>query len=69
MNQYIEETIGRLREAALRYARPERYYRGEHNLAFASEKFTNTFGKLFREFALNPVSYTHLTLPTSSERC
>lgn len=53
MNQNLEETIQRLRVAAPRYAKSERYYRGEHYLAFASEKFTNTFGSVFREFALN----------------
>jgi len=36
-----------------RYERAERYYRGSHDLAFASAKFQNAFGALFREFALN----------------
>lgn len=53
MNIQIEESINHFRSAAARYAKNERYYRGNHNLAFASEKFTNTFGSLFREFALN----------------
>ncbi len=37
----------------MRYTRAERYYNGEHDLAFATEKFQSTFGMLFREFALN----------------
>lgn len=53
MNEQIEESIDRFRAAAAGYARTERYYRGEHDLAFASEKFQNTFGSLFREFAMN----------------
>lgn len=42
-----------MRRNAARYSKSEAYYRGEHSLAFASEKFKNTFGTLFREFALN----------------
>lgn len=53
MNQHIEQAIDSFRINAGRYERTERYYRGDHNLAFASEKFQNTFGTLFREFALN----------------
>lgn len=53
MNEQLEEAIDRFRAAAAGYARTERYYRGEHDLAFASEKFQNTFGSLFREFAMN----------------
>lgn len=36
-----------------RYAKPERYYDGSHDLAYATEKFVNAFGQLFHEFALN----------------
>jgi hypothetical protein len=53
MKQHIEEALQRICANALRYAKSERYYRGEHDLAFASEKFKNTFGSLFREFAMN----------------
>lgn len=53
MNQHIEQAIDNFRTNSRRYEKTERYYRGEHNLAFASEKFQNTFGTLFREFALN----------------
>ncbi len=53
MNQYIEEAVDRLRAQSERYRRAERYYEGKQDLAFATEKFRNTFGSLFREFALN----------------
>ncbi|MEP6789131.1 MAG: phage portal protein, partial [Acidobacteriota bacterium] len=53
MNKDIEQAITRLRANATRYVKPERYYNGDHDLAFATEKFQNTFGTLFREFALN----------------
>jgi|GEM_PF-651487 len=53
MNKQIEQAIATLRLNSERYARPERYYNGDHDLAFATEKFQNTFGTLFREFALN----------------
>ena len=53
MNKTIEQAITNLRLNAERYARPTRYYNGEHDLKFATEKFQNTFGTLFREFALN----------------
>ncbi|MFN0279091.1 MAG: hypothetical protein ACKVRN_10875 [Pyrinomonadaceae bacterium] len=53
MNKTIEQAIATLRANAARYAKTERYYNGDHDLAFATEKFQNTFGTLFREFALN----------------
>ncbi|MBK9163661.1 MAG: phage portal protein [Acidobacteria bacterium] len=53
MNEHIEEAINEFRRRGGRYARTERYYRGDHDLAFATEKFANTFGSLFREFAMN----------------
>ncbi len=53
MNNDLERSIEQLRENSIRYQRPERYYRGEHDLAFATEKFANAFGSQFREFALN----------------
>ena len=53
MNEHIEQAIEQFRNQAGRYRRTKRYYAGEHNLNFASEKFVNTFGELFREFALN----------------
>lgn len=53
MNEHIEEAITEFRREGRRYAKTERYYRGDHDLAFATEKFANTFGSLFREFAMN----------------
>jgi hypothetical protein len=53
MKKYIEQAIENFRRSSARYAKTERYYRGEHDLAFATEKFQNTFGTLFREFAMN----------------
>src|SRR5690349_24693486 len=53
MNQHIEQAIDNFRRSAARYAKTERYYRGDHDLAFATEKFENAFGTRFREFAMN----------------
>jgi hypothetical protein len=53
MNTHIEQAIDNLRRSAMKYSRTERYYRGEHDLTFATEKFENAFGTLFREFAMN----------------
>src|SRR5438445_5003940 len=53
MNKDIEQALTNFRVSAGRYAKAERYYNGDHDLAFATEKFQNTFGTLFREFALN----------------
>lgn len=53
MNNDIEKALTNLRANATRYDKPMRYYNGDHDLAFATEKFENTFGTLFREFALN----------------
>ncbi|HQZ96518.1 MAG TPA: hypothetical protein PLP21_09385 [Pyrinomonadaceae bacterium] len=53
MNNDIEKALTNLRANSGRYDKPIRYYNGDHDLAFATEKFENTFGTLFREFALN----------------
>ncbi len=53
MKQHIEEAIQNFRSSGSRYAKPERYYRGRHDLAFATEKFEDAFGSLFSEFAMN----------------
>lgn len=45
----IEDVRGRLKG----YAAARAYDRGEHRLAFATQKYRNTFGDLFREFADN----------------
>lgn len=42
-----------LKGRSLRYITLEDYYRGKHDLAFATEKFRNAFGSLFRKFANN----------------
>src|SRR6266404_6505709 len=53
MNKDIEQAVDNLRKLAGKYSRAERYYRGDHDLSFATEKFQNAFGLLFREFAMN----------------
>src|SRR5205809_3496993 len=53
MNKHIELAIDNFRKLAGKYSRAERYYRGDHDLSFATEKFQNAFGLLFREFAMN----------------
>ncbi len=53
MNKDIDQALKNLRADSDRYAKAERYYNGQHDLGFATEKFQNTFGTLFREFALN----------------
>lgn len=53
MNQDIETAIKNFRASAEKYRKAERYYKGDHDLAFATEKFKNAFGAMFREFALN----------------
>ena len=53
MNTNIEQALEQLRINTGRYSKAERYYRGDHDLAFATDKFKNAFGTLFREFAMN----------------
>ena len=53
MKEHLEEAIHNFRAGRGRYAKNERYYAGDHDLAFATDKFQTTFGSLFREFALN----------------
>jgi hypothetical protein len=53
MNKDIEQALTILRANSARYDKTTRYYNGDQDLAFATEKFQNTFGTLFREFALN----------------
>lgn len=53
MNEHLHEAVEHFRARSARYIRAERYYAGDHDLAFATEKFRNAFGSLFREFALN----------------
>ena len=49
MNTDIENALQDLSTNAGRYDRTERYYNGDHDLRFATEKFETTFGNLFRE--------------------
>ena len=53
MNKDIELALTNIRANSARYDKTTRYYDGDQDLAFATEKFQNTFGTLFREFALN----------------
>lgn len=53
MEETLERLLARLRDNGVRAAKYERYYDGRHDLRFATDKFANTFGELFREFALN----------------
>lgn len=53
MNKDIEITLDALKARTPAYQRTARYYNGEHDLQFATDKFRNTFGTLFRAFALN----------------
>lgn len=52
-NKDIEIAVKRLSANAVTYTKPSKYYAGDHELQFATDKFKNTFGKLFREFSLN----------------
>lgn len=53
INKDITAAIKAFRDNSLIFDKTERYYRGTHDLAFATDKFINAFGTLFREFALN----------------
>ena len=48
---------------SLMYRKIDKYLEGNHDLEFATQKFTNAFGGLFREFAENliPVVITSLS--------
>ena len=52
-NPDLATAIKRLKENQTKYEKTTRYYKGDHDLAFASAKFKNAFGELFREFSLN----------------
>jgi hypothetical protein len=55
----------RLDDRATEIEKYERYYEGQHNLRFATRKFRDAFGALFREFADN---YCGLVVDSTSER-
>ncbi len=46
MNKDIELAIDNFRKLSGKYSRAEQYYRGDHDLSFATEKFQNAFGSL-----------------------
>lgn len=52
-NPHIAAAMSTFRSQLSRYEKTERYYRGDHDLSFATQKFINAFGSLFREFSLN----------------
>lgn len=48
-----EKAIEQLKANTAKYEKPTNYYDGIHELRFATDKFVNAFGSLFKEFALN----------------
>lgn len=51
--EHLEWAIADLKARRDGYARARAYYHGDHDLTFATEKFRNAFGTLFRTFADN----------------
>lgn len=51
--ELTEKLSKQLEERASRIEKYERYYEGKHNLRFATRKYREAFGALFREFAQN----------------
>lgn len=49
----IKKALNCLKARLEDYRTYAEYYEGRHNLAFASDKFNNAFGNLFRKFASN----------------
>jgi len=49
----LTKAVKALKDNSWCYQKPEDYYDGKHKLSFATEKFKNAFGELFRAFALN----------------
>lgn len=52
-SQQIKWAITALRHNSDAYALASNYYDGNQRLAFATDKFRNTFGRLFRELSIN----------------
>lgn len=52
-NKDIEKAVTALAANQAKYEKATAYYNGEHSLKFATDKFRNAFGTLFKEFALN----------------
>jgi Phage portal protein, SPP1 Gp6-like len=51
----IKPALEKLKVNSAKYDLFEKYYQGIHDLTFATDKFTNAFGQLFRELALNMI--------------
>ena len=49
----IKQALTDLKSRSAVYTKCERYYAGQHDLVFATEKFRNAFGFLFRAFSDN----------------
>src|SRR4051812_43296934 len=49
----LGRAIKALTANAWKYKKSTEYYAGTHDLSYATDKFKNAFGKLFKEFALN----------------
>lgn len=49
----IKSALKKLSARSANYRKYAEYYSGKHNLCFASERFRNAFGDLFRKFADN----------------
>jgi hypothetical protein len=49
----IKSVLKELSSRQEQYRKAHDYYRGKHNLCFATERFRNAFGHLFRKFAMN----------------
>lgn len=49
----LGKAILALKNNETRYSTPTKYYAGDHNLSYATDKFRNAFGTLFTTFALN----------------
>lgn len=53
MATYLDQILHGLTVRAERYDLFRRYYNGQHNLAYATDKFRNAFGNVLRAFADN----------------
>jgi len=53
VREIIDKSLKDLSVRKRNYEKYRRYYDGRHDLAFATSKFQNAFGSLFREFADN----------------
>jgi hypothetical protein len=63
--QWRDRLIGRLIRRRPQLKKYDRYYRGEHDLSFATAKFKEAFGGLFEEFATN---WCELVVDVAAER-